>query len=312
VLPDQPMRLLFSFGEDPQGYSGNFGGLRLYLRHASSGAGSFINLLVNPSAFVDPFYRFNIAGFPNVMYPLGRTAFQVYPNYEKVAFPLPLTPPPGGSRPGIPNLLQLQLQPIANLDGFQLPTDNTPYRFSAAAIQPLDIKIQAALFAQEGCFFVIPGYWFNTDPQDTRANFVRTGARPAGVASPEFPFYGEPLDIRITIEGAIAENFTAPLGDQTEWLRKWGWIPKRYGSSNFEIPLEHQTAFHDDSAGQYAVNLLMRYDPIFRRPVVYGQPLRVAYTAAQDPSGQHPGRILPPIPRLPVCPKPIYAGDIRP
>jgi hypothetical protein len=45
------------------------------------------------------------------------------------------------------------------------------------------------------------------------------------VASPEFPFYGEPLDIRITIEGAIAENFTAPLGDQTEWLRKWGWIP---------------------------------------------------------------------------------------
>jgi hypothetical protein len=285
VLPDQPMRLLFSFGEDPQGYSGNFGGLRLYLRHASSGAGSFINLLVNPSEFADPFYRFNIAGFPDVMYPLGRTAFQVYPNYEKVAFPL--VPPPVGSsyafapEPGIPNLLQLQLQPIANLDGFQFPTDNTPYRFSAAAIQPLDIKIQAALFAQEGCFFVIPGYWFNTDPQDTRANFVRTGARPAGVASPEFPFYGEPLDIRITIEGAIAENFTAPLGDQTEWLRKWGWIPKRYGSSNFEIPLEHQAESHD-AAGQYAVNLLMRYDPIFRNL----QPLRVAYTNAQDPSGQ--------------------------
>jgi hypothetical protein len=177
------------------------------------------------------FYRFNIAGFPNVMYPLGRTAFQVYPNYEKVAFPL--VPPPVGSsyafapQPGIPNLLQLQLQPIANLGDFQLPTDNTLYRFSAAAIQPLDIKIQAALFAQEGCFFVIPGYWFNTDPQDTRANFEERGARPAGVASPEFPFYGEPLDIRITIEGAIAENFTAPLGDQTEWLRKWGWIPLR-------------------------------------------------------------------------------------
>jgi hypothetical protein len=314
VLPDQPMRLLFSFGEDPQGYSGNFGGLRLYLRHASSGAGSFINLLVNPSAFVDPFYRFNIAGFPDVrMYPLGRTAFQVYPNYEKVAFPL--VPPPVGSsyafapEPGIPNLLQLQ--PIANLDGFQLPTDNTPYRFSAAAIQPLDIKIQAALFAQEGCFFVIPGYWFNTDPQDTRANFEERGARPAGVASPEFPFYGEPLDIRITIEGAIAENFTAPLGDQTEWLRKWGWIPLQYGSSGFEIPLQHRTAFHDEER-LYAVNLFMRYDPIFRDPVVDGQPLRVAYTAAQDPSGQHPGRILPPIPRLPVCPKPIYAGDIRP
>jgi hypothetical protein len=131
------------------------------------------------------------------------------------------------------------------------------------------------------------------------------------VASPEFPFYGEPLDIRITIEGAIAENFTAPLGDQTEWLRKWGWIPLQYGSSGFEIPLQHRTAFHDEER-LYAVNLFMRYDPIFRDPVVDGQPLRVAYTAAQDPSGQHPGRILPPIPRLPVCPKPIYAGDIRP
>jgi hypothetical protein len=120
VLPDQPMRLLFSFGEDPNQYTGNFGGLRLYLRHASSGAGSFINLLVNPvnpSEFADPFYpfyRFNIAGFPDVMYPLGRTAFQVYPNYEKVAFPL--VPRPSGAsyeldpRPGIVNLLQLQLQ----------------------------------------------------------------------------------------------------------------------------------------------------------------------------------------------------------
>jgi hypothetical protein len=318
VLPDQPMRLLFSFGEDPSTYGDpqTYGGLRLYLRHAASGAGSFINLLVNPSEFTDPFYRFNIAGFPDVMYPLGRTVFQVYPNYEKVAFPL--VPRPNGSRyefapqPGILNLLQLQLQPIANLGNFQLPTDNTPYRFSAAAIQPLDIKIQAALFAQEGCFFVIPGYWFNTDPQDTRANFVRTGgARPAGVASPEFPFYGEPLDIRITIEGAIAENFTAPLGDQTEWLRKWGWIPLQYGSSGFKIPLQHRTAFHDEEE-LYAVNLFMRYDPIFRNPVVDGQPLRVAYTRDQDPSGQHPGRILPPIPRLPVCPKPIYAGDIRP
>ncbi len=312
VLPDQPMRLLFSFGVDPTQYTGNFGGLRLYLRHAASGAGSFINLLVNPSEFTDPFYRFNIPGFPNVMYPLGRSTLQVYPNYEKVA--LPLTPPPAGSsysfapQPGIVNLLQLQLQPISNLGNFQLPTDNTPYRLSAAAVQPLDIRIEAALFAQEGSFFVIPGYWFNADPQDTRENLAVRGARPAGVASPEFPFYGDPLDIRITIIGSIAENFTASQGDQTEWLRKWGWIPRRYGNSNFEIPLQHQTHFHD-AAQQYAVNLLMRHDPAFRSPSLIG---RVAYDPTQDPSGQHPGRLLPPIPRLPVCPKPIYAGDIRP
>ncbi|MCS6923539.1 MAG: hypothetical protein NZM10_04085, partial [Fimbriimonadales bacterium] len=177
-----------------------------------------------------------------------------------------------------------------------------------AAIQPLDIRIEAALFAQEGCFFVIPGYWFNTDPNDTRENFLRTGNRPPTVASPEFPFYSEPLDIKITLIGSIAENFTAPLGDQTEWLRKWGWIPRTYGSSQYEIPLQHQQYFHDD-ARRYAVNLFMRHDPVFRNPSVVG---RVAYDNTQDPSGQHPGRLLPPIPRLPVCPKPIYAGDIRP
>ncbi|MCS7300942.1 MAG: hypothetical protein NZ556_05240, partial [Fimbriimonadales bacterium] len=270
---------------------------------------------VNPSEFADPFYRFGIPGFPAVMYPLGRSALQVYPNFEKVAFPL--TPPPTGSsyqltpERGIPNLLVLQLQSLANLGNYQLPTDNTPYLLSAAAVQPLDIRIEAALFAQEGSFFVIPGYWFNTDPSDTRANYERSLQRPKGVASPEFPFYGEPLDIRITIVGSIAENFTASLGDQTEWLRKWGWIPRRYGSSQLEIPQQHQRYFHD-GAQQYAVNLLMRYDPIFRNPIVNGQPLRVAYDSTQDPSGQHPGRLLPPIPRLPVCPKPIYAGDIRP
>ncbi len=313
VLPAQPMRLLFSFGVDPTEYTGNYGGIRLYLRHSAGGAGSFINLLVNPTAVADPFYRFNLPGFPPTLYPLGRTTFQVYPNFEKVAFPLI---PPSGSyvlfpQPGVVNMLQLQLQP--STPNYRLPTDNSPYRLSAAAIQPLDIKIQAMLFAQERSFFVIPGYWFNTNPRDTRANaLANKGVRPVGVVSPEFPFYGEPLDIKITIEGAIAENFPAPLGDQTEWLRKWGWIPIEYGNSGLTIPNQHQDYFHDENSRQYAVNLLMRYDPTLRSPIAGGQPLRIAYTANEDPSGQHPGRVLPPVPRLPVCPKPIFIGDIRP
>jgi hypothetical protein len=56
----------------------------------------------------------------------------------------------------------------------------------------------------------------------------------------------------------------------------------------------------------------MRYDPILRNPFVNGAPIRVAYDATQDPSEQHPGRVLPPIPKLPVCPKPIYEGDAKP
>lgn len=317
VLPDRPMRLLFSFGIDPQQYTGNFGAIRLFLRHATR-SGSFINLLVNPAWFDDagynPYYPFGVVADPRV-YTLGGNPLQVYPNYEKVAFPL--VPRPNGAQyllipePGIPNLLQLQLHPLSNVANYQLPTGNAPYLMSAAAVQPLDIRIEAALFAQEGSFFVIPGYWFNTNPQDTRANYLRTGQRAPGVVSEEFPFYGEPLDIRITIVGSIAENFTAAQGDQTEWLRRWGWIPRYYGSSRFEIPEQHQRYFHDERTRQYAVNLFMRYDPILR-PRVDAEPLRVAYDATQDPSGQHPGRALPPIPRLPVCPKPIFVGDIRP
>jgi hypothetical protein len=309
ILPDQPMRLLFSFGEDPTPYANQ---LRLYVRHAAGGDASFINLLVNPSQLTNPFYLFNVPGFPPYVYPLGLTSLQVYPNYEKIAFPLtPITA--FNTTPGVVNMLQFQLQPISNIDNFRFPTDNKPYRLSAAAIQPLDIKIQAALFAQEGSFFVIPGYWFNTNPQDTRENAQQRDRRLLGVASPEFPFYGEPLDIRITIEGAIAENYTARVGDQTEWLRKWGWIPREYGNSGEEIPISHRRYFHDGNNGRYAVNLLMRYDPIFRNPVVGGQPIRTAYTAnPADPLYAHPGNILPPIPRLPVCPNPIFAGDIRP
>lgn len=308
VLPNQPMRILFSFGEDPTPYANL---LQLYVRHSAGGDASFINLLVNPSLLPNPFYQFNIPGFPPYVYPLGRTSLQVYPNYEKIAFPLtPLTA--FDTTPGAVNLLQFQLQPISNVDSFRFPTDNKPYRLSAVAIQPLDIKIQAALFAQEGSFFVIPGYWFNTNPQDTRANAVQRDRILLGVASREFPFYGESLDIRITIEGSIAENITARVGDQTEWLRKWGWIPRVYGNSGVEIPESHRRYFHDNN-GQYAVNLFMRYDPVFRDPRVNGQPLRTAYTAnPADPLFEHPGNILPPLPRLPVCPKPIFAGEIRP
>ena len=89
------------------------------------------------------------------------------------------------------------------------------------------------------------------------------------------------------------------------------WLPPGYDEHPDErYPVVY---FHDGNNGRYAVNLLMRYDPIFRNPVVGGQPIRTAYTAnPADPLYAHPGNILPPIPRLPVCPNPIFAGDIRP
>jgi hypothetical protein len=89
VLPDQPMRLLFSFGEDPTQYTGNFGGLRLYLRHASSGAGSFINLLVNPSSeFADPFVlSVQYRGLPGCDVPAGAHGVSGLPELREGRLP---------------------------------------------------------------------------------------------------------------------------------------------------------------------------------------------------------------------------------
>ncbi|MCS6950396.1 MAG: hypothetical protein NZ520_08060, partial [bacterium] len=86
------------------------------------------------------------------------------------------------------------------------------YHLSRVAVQPLDIAIEALMYAQEGSFIVIPGEWFNTDPRDT----FPVGTSPSsvdqnlrrrlyGVQSPLYPFYAQPLDIRIVIRGAIAE-----------------------------------------------------------------------------------------------------------
>lgn len=325
AMPDSPMRLLFSFGVDPlgdpndpeSGYTGNFGGLRLLLRHASGGSGSFINLLVNPSVSNNPFYTFNLPGFPVTTYVLGRSTWQAYPNFERISFPL--IPLPNGSNyamsnvPGDENLLELRLQNTFN-SNYRPPTDNQPYLFSAATIQPLDIKIQAAMFAQNGSFFVIPGYWFNTDPSDTRAALAARGSRPITVASPDFPFYGDPLGIKITLEGAIAENVTASLEDQSEWMRHWGWFPRTYGNSNLQVPDQHSRYTHQGNPDA-CYNLFMRYDPVFRDPYdrsIPNQPVPLRLAEFTDPANAHPGRLLPAVPRLPVCPKPVYVGELRP
>lgn len=326
VGPNNPLGLQFSFGVDPTNYlsDSRTGGVRLFLRHAAQDVASYINLLVNPGTNANvggDFYLFNLTGFPPEVYALQNRGLQVYPRYERTMFTL--LPPPNNAtytlfgNPGVENLL------IARLDQSLVPPPgNRNYYFSVAAIQPLDIKIQAVLYAQNGSFFVIPGYWLNTNPDDNRRNYQQRGARPQGAIAPEFPFYGDPLDIRITIEGAICENLPASLNDQTEWLRHWGWIPRSYGSSSYEIPALHRDFgnqrdyyFHDRESPnpQYAINLLLRYDPHLRYPFDNSdppQPLRKA--SFTDPSGEHPGRILPLLPRMPVCPKPIYVGELRP
>ena len=47
---------------------------------------------------------------------------------------------------------------------------------------------------------------------------------------PRFPFYGQPIDMKIVIDGAVAESRPADINAQTAWMLRWGWIPQYHGS----------------------------------------------------------------------------------
>ncbi|HUX16405.1 MAG TPA: hypothetical protein VMW52_08010, partial [Phycisphaerae bacterium] len=97
---------------------------------------------------------------------------------------------------------------------------------------PLPVDIDALIYAQNGSWFVIPGAWFNED--------VAAGLQPAM----EYPGYHEPLNIRLSVYGAITENMPADLGSVADWTSKWGG-PVGEGASGF---------------------LAYRYDPLLRYP----------------------------------------------
>jgi len=76
---------------------------------------------------------------------------------------------------------------------------------------PLPVEIDALIYAQNGSWFVLPGRWFNDDPD------TADGTPPTS----QYPGYHEPLNIRISVYGAISENMPADQGAVTDWTSKW-------------------------------------------------------------------------------------------
>ncbi len=253
----------------------------LMLRHAALAPGpTYINLLINPGlAQVDAqgvnnsFYPFNanadLVPNPNnnpslrYIYPLGlkyqngQNLFfsepeATTPNFEQKAFGLADSGQYGVGTfqtqvPGLENILRFQLDQTAegqlnqSLGVTVGSGGSTPYLLGNLLVAPLDIRIEALLYAQERSFFVIPGYTFNPNPNDTREAFVRRGYARTSYTKTDsandrrakdlFPFYREPMDVRITIYGAVAENYTASMGDQKAWMEAWGYTPAEFGST---------------------------------------------------------------------------------
>lgn len=318
-------------------------------------------------------YRFNGLGvqlpslgplFPAETYVLGLKfqggalvpdAAQVNPNFEQKAFPLTGQVLNTASGPAFtPDYTNTQIFPSLNLLGvgnvFHFQKDTTAagdvsqigtgfsetedYLFSGAMVAPLDIKIQALLYAQERSFFVIPGYSFNQNPNDTRTNFAITGTRPiydAFEGAPSrpktvFPFYNEPMDVKITIIGAVTENYTASAGDQAAWMGKWGYIHTFHGSSDVPIPDQHMVPQTPKEISENIVRgLEFQYDPVLPLPYNHAsgtdlmgtqnaniqtrqyRSVRSKYFPAAGQINQT-FQILPSVPRLPVCPGLLYFG----
>jgi hypothetical protein len=304
----------------------------VYVRHLAAVAGQVapLSLFVNEASLGTPnLYNFggtatflvdspaDSGGFRSDIFPLN--AAQLFPNN---AYPI-ASGPAFGTR----NRLSFYYDPSAPVPEGTVRGD---YRLARLSVAPMDVRIEALLYAQEGSLFIIPGPWLNPNPNDTferytdsfrnggtLASFRRADEQVGGNrVNPRFPFYGEPQDIRITFFGAITENLPAEVGDQAAWLEKWGWIPTYQGSTG----LPSAPGYPGQESLQFAVHgpsgilpgpgggarlgggtgILYIFDDRMIAP--YGsdaQPLR------RDSYGN----TLPIAPCLPVAPGLLYTGE---
>jgi hypothetical protein len=275
-----------------------------------------------PAAFPPPNTSTHIQ-----MYGLGVENWQRYARFEAAAFPF--MPQPGPTNPNnyvvfdtATNHFSIRTTSVGGV-----PIND--YLLARAQMMPNDVRIEAVIFAEEGSFFVIPGPWFNGNPNDTRDRWHQSytangsNAQAKAVAdrerlenfgtAPEVPFFGEPVDVRVTVLGAVAENMPPPISQQAEWIRRWGWIPGSTGATLRNLPSAHVPAGFENAP--YVPNLVITFDPVLASGRAAGFIER-----ADDPASslRYPpirtdgfGRTLPPIPRLPVSPTLAYFGEVR-
>ncbi|RYG26100.1 hypothetical protein EON82_04635 [bacterium] len=274
---------------------------------------------------------------PVPLYGLGTEPWQRYSRFELRAFDL--VQPTGSTyaaafnridQTGVTYKLFANQNDLLLRPGSIASVSTNDTLIGRVAVTPAEVKIEASLFAEQGSFFVIPGPWFNPNPNDRRevyANRVRDLRNSLGLnplqanaraarerleaygAAPWVPFYGEPLDVRLSIVGSVAENLPPPIGIQSEWVRKWGWIPRRIGAANngdanatpVSIPSKHVPAAYDIANHNFVPNLSIQYDPV----------LATGRASDYVPIRQDDlGRPLPPMPRLPVSPRLAYFGEL--
>ena len=222
------------------------------------------------------------------------------------------------------DLFQLSVSKAPGLENG--PNTDQDVALERVAVLPMDIRIEAVLYAQTGSFFVIPGEWFNTSSDDNLTSYISgTPTRPAGVRPDDslasatlparsldrFPMYGQPIDLKITIDGSVSEAHPADIAAQTAWMQKWGWIPQYHGSLVVSSTGNGGSTGTEQAghtlSGQPAIGLQIIYDP------QAGYPYHPGAGTAADPAyylrSDMYGRPLPFTPKLPVSSGLLYSGQ---
>lgn len=153
-----------------------------------------------------------------------------------------------------------------------------------------DVQVDALIYAQRGSWYVIPGSYYNNDAEST---------------SPwPYPKYREPLDIRVTVNGAIVENRPARQDAQEAMYKHWRGSNLRYftnGSDTAAYLMDPGNATWDPKKWQWTdrrMGIEYRYDPSLTRPVCY---------TTTDGLLSY----LPRLPKLPVSPTLFSFGTMR-
>lgn len=290
----------------------------LFSRSFNFGAAGTVNFNA-----ADPFF---VPGPKIPIYGLADPNINVYPRFETIEFPLVNQANwtyVGGARRLVPGAgnpegqyeLGIQDETIIRLRNNAVGVSGQKeFLVARTAVTPHDVRIEASLYAQYGSFYVIPGPWFNMNTDDSRERFDNDVAN-VGLSeaqrlrferfgnTPQVPFSGEPLDVRVMIVGAVSMNMPAPISRQAEWMQKWGWIPREIGGTGRLIPWQHVPIGYDLTNNVAVPNLVIVHDPALAGASADGNnPLRTDVN----------GRALPPTPKLPVSPTLVYFGEVNP
>jgi hypothetical protein len=170
-----------------------------------------------------------------------------------------------------------------------IPDPSNPNaRIPTAAVH---CRVDALLYAQQGCWFVIPGAGFATVPEIDQA-----AGPPADNINQQIDTADERARARmllrynydITVNGMITENFTAPVDVVREWTDKWS-----YPGSGPNGTLPSITYNFDSS-----VRAARDWDP-------GGAGVHTPPDVRRSTDSAN----LPRLPLLPVCPDLVYYGE---